>query len=56
MTDRDPAEIEATIRRLMAAHTALAPRGWETIRQRQKIHARIDALLDELALEAMVGA
>lgn len=39
--------IEAQVRVLMAAHAAILPRGWETIRQRQYFHRLIDAWLDD---------
>jgi hypothetical protein len=41
--------IEADIRRQMAAHAAIDPRGWDSSRDRAAIRARIDRLFDEWA-------
>lgn len=43
----DAERIEAEVRRKMAAHAAIADRGFDTWRQRQTIHAAIDHLLDD---------
>lgn len=49
-------DIEATIRRLMAKRQALPDQPHEYARQVEKIHGRIDRLLDQRALEAMLSA
>lgn len=43
----DPETLEAEVRKLMAAHAAIKPRGFDTIRQRDALHRRIDDLLDQ---------
>lgn len=45
----DPETIEAETRRLMSIHASISPRGWQSIRERQGIHQRIDACLDAYA-------
>lgn len=43
----DAEQIEATVRRLMAAHAGIpSGRGFDTDRRRHKIHAEIDGWLD----------
>jgi hypothetical protein len=43
----DAEQIEATVRRLMAAHAGIpSGRGFDTDRRRHKIHAEIDHWLD----------
>lgn len=37
---------EAEVRRLMAKHAAITPRGWTSIANRERIHRQIDAYLD----------
>ncbi|QSR25534.1 hypothetical protein CFH99_07850 [Nocardioides aromaticivorans] len=48
--DMDAERIEAEVRRKMAAHAAIADRGFDTWRQRQTIHVAIDELLDDYLL------
>ena len=43
-------DVEADIRKAMAAHAAIEPRGWQTTLQRQMLHRRIDGWFDEYAL------
>ena len=49
-TWRDPEELEAEVRVLMARHAAIVARGFDSVKKRQGIHRTIDTLLDELAL------
>jgi hypothetical protein len=44
--------VEAEIRRLMAKHSAINPRGWSSGRERATLHRIIDQYLDEHALLA----
>jgi hypothetical protein len=44
--------VEAEIRRLMAKHSAINPRGWSTGQERATLHRLIDSYLDEYALLA----
>lgn len=57
--DRTPEVVEADVRRTMAEHAAIDPRGWQTERQRTILHQRVDRLLDEYAalleIEAMTA-
>lgn len=43
-------DVEADVRILMTKHSKIAPRGFDTIAQRNILHGRIDRLLDEHAL------
>lgn len=45
----DAERCEAEIRRKMAAHAAIADRGFDSHRQRQVIHRQIDDLFDDYA-------
>jgi len=50
---------EAVIELAMARHAAIAPRGFDSRRQREKIHAQIDEMLDTLAflrIQAVIEA
>ena len=47
---RDAEEIEAEVRVLMARHSAIVARGFDSSKKRQGIHRKIDDLLDELDL------
>lgn len=40
---------EAIIELAMARHAEIQPRGFDSVKQRQRIHEQIDAMLDELA-------
>ena len=42
--------VEADIRKAMAAHAAIIPRGWQTTMQREMLHRHIDRWLDEYAM------
>lgn len=42
--------LEAEARELMALHAAIAPRGFQSARERAYYHALIDALLDRWLL------
>lgn len=42
----DRETLEAQARQLMAKHAAITPRGYDTTRTRNQLHAQIDALLD----------
>lgn len=46
----DPAAIRSKVLCLMVQHTAIAPRGFDSIRERADLHKRIDVLLDRHAL------
>lgn len=53
-TQRD--ELEASCRRLMARHAAIEPRGFDTTRQRLRLQAEIDDVLDQIkALDEQRG-
>ena len=45
-TRLDSEAAEAEVRRLMAKHAAIAPRGWTSVAQRAQIRRQIDAALD----------
>lgn len=47
--DRDTAAVEAECRKVMAAHAAIKPRGYDSRGKREKLHRRVDQLLDEHA-------
>lgn len=47
---RHPDDVEAAARVLMAKHASIEPRGFDSIRERQLLHKRIDALIDEYQL------
>lgn len=53
MYDPTPAEeaeqIEALVRRAMFEHSQLPDRGFDSARDRHRLHARIDAMLDDRA-------
>ena len=46
-TWRDPEELEAEVRVLMARHAAIVARGFDSVKKREGIHRKVDALLDE---------
>lgn len=51
--------LEALIRHAMADHAAIKPRGFDSARDRAKIHREIDSMLDHyavLVLEAQLEA
>lgn len=45
-------DVEADTRVLMAKHASIAPRGFDSNRERAAYHARIDQLLDEHSIFA----
>lgn len=51
-----PARLEAEIRAAMFHHSRIAPRGWDTKAQREKIHTKIDDLLDRWATSRLLAA
>ena len=53
--ERTIEHVEADIRKAMAEHAAILPRGWQTMQQRNILHRRIDGWLDEYALMADVA-
>ena len=46
--------LEASVRRLMAQHARIAPRGFDSTRERDRLHRLIDTGLDEWLLNAPV--
>lgn len=48
--------VEAEVRQRMAEHAAIKPRGWQTMKDREILHRRIDKLLDEWAMRMQVEA
>lgn len=52
----DPERLEAAVRAAMYHHSRIAPRGWESIRQRETIHREIDADLDRWAESRLLQA
>lgn len=50
----DTEVLEALVRTAMAAHAAIKPRGFDSQRDRRRLHMRIDDLLDQLANPAAV--
>jgi hypothetical protein len=46
---RTAEDVEADIRVLMAKHASISKRGWQTARDRDILHMRIDRLYDEYA-------
>jgi hypothetical protein len=48
--------IEADIRRQMALHAAIAPRGWQSSGDRAALHKSIDGLLDRWAATQTPGS
>ena len=49
---RNPEDIEAEVRKVMAAHAAIKPRGFDSIKERARLHRLVDTLLDEWSLIA----
>lgn len=47
----DQPSLTARIREAMARHAAIEPRGFDSVKEREALHAEIDALLDELSTE-----
>lgn len=47
MRARTPEDAEADARRAMAAHAAIQPRGFDSIRERAELHIEVDFHLDE---------
>jgi hypothetical protein len=54
--ERTTEAVEAEVRRLMAQHAAIVPRGWQGMKDREILHRKIDRLLDEHAMRAEVEA
>lgn len=54
--ERTPEDAEADVRVLMAKHAAIMARGWQTAKDREILHQRIDRLLDEHRYLTMVAA
>lgn len=46
--------LEASVRRLMAQHASIEPRGYDTTRERARLHRLIDTGLDEWLLNAPI--
>lgn len=44
--------LEALVRHAMAEHAAIQPRGFDSIKARQRIHVEIDRLLDGWTIES----
>lgn len=55
-TPSDIEGVEAEVRRLMAKHAGIAPRGWTSSEQRAVIHRMIDAQLDVHKVLAEIAA
>ena len=53
---RSTEDIEAEVRRLMASHAAIAPRGFDAQRQRNYLHALVDELLDEHLIASLLAS
>ena len=51
---RNPEDIEAEVRKVMAAHAAIKARGFDSIKERGRLHRLTDVLLDELAIAEQV--
>ena len=51
---RNPEDIEAEVRKVMAAHAAIKARGFDSIKERARLHRLTDVLLDELAIAEQV--
>ena len=49
---RNPEDIEAEVRKVMAAHAAIKARGFDSIKERGRLHRLVDSLLDEWSLIA----
>lgn len=49
---RDGEQLEADVRKLMARHAATKARGWDGQRDRARLHAEIDVLLDDWLIVA----
>lgn len=54
--ERTTEVVEAEVRKTMAQHAAIQNRGWQTARDRDILHRRIDRLLDEYAYLVMSAA
>lgn len=52
----DPKRLEAEIRAAMWHHSQITPRGFDSVRDRAKIHAEIDDLLDRWAISRLMIA
>ena len=53
---RDLEHVEADIRKAMAEHAAIQPRGFDSIKARESLHRKIDAWFDEYAMRLDVEA
>ena len=51
---RNPEDIEAEVRKVMAAHAAIKARVFDSIKERGRLHRLTDVLLDELAIAEQV--
>ena len=49
---RNPEDIEAEVRKVMAAHAAIKARVFDSIKERGRLHRLVDSLLDEWSLIA----